>query len=262
MKSNIGIVSLVLVLMAASSLVSMFSVLRIDSIIHGDLYRFGLEFSYQWALPYWTMTTIIFAVGWFNIILSFAFQFYVLLYSRKETTVQETPKILEPTPPIEIAETAQKLDEQTPEKVEAPIEEQEEPMPSQESEQPAENVETTLEEFLQPQTETSVEATDGVVETHPEEERPSEIEPENPVEEQQPQESQPTEQQPTEQQPTIENQEPQPSTNEAEQQPIEEKTEDNQPVTEVPVEAEEQQPTQTTTSEDTNPQAPAESSQN
>jgi hypothetical protein len=230
--------------MAASSLVSMFSVLRIDSIVRGDLYRFGLEFSYQWALPYWTMTTIIFAVGWFNIILSFAFQFYVLLYRRKETIAQETPKQLEPTPHIETAKTTHKSDEQLPEKVEAPVEGPQEPMPSQESEQPAENVETTLEEFLQPQTETSAEATNGVVKTD-QEEQPSETEHENPVEEQQPEESQrPPETQPTEQQPTTE------------------KPEDTQPAVEVPVEPEEQQPTQTTTSEDTNPQPLAESSQN
>jgi hypothetical protein len=248
MKSSIGIVSLVLVLMAASSLVSMFSVLRIDSIVRGDLYRFGLEFSYQWALPYWTMTTIIFAVGWFNIIISFAFQFYVLLYSRKEDIAQEAPRQLEPTPSQEIAVIPQKTDEQSPEKVEEPIEEPEEPLPLQESEQPVENVETTPDEVPQAQTETLVEATTGVAET-PSEEQPSEIEPENPAEEQQSPESQPTEQQPV-----TETQEPQPSTNEAEQQTTTEKTEDTQPVSDVPVVPEGQQPAQTTTSENTNPQ--------
>jgi hypothetical protein len=256
MKSNTGVVSLVLVLMASSSLVSMVSVLRIDSIIHGDLYKFGLQFSYQWALPYWTMTTIVFAVGWFNIIVSIAFQFYVLLYNRKEVPAQETPSQLEPTPTKEVAETTQKPDEQTPEKFGTPHEESAEPLPPQESEQPVENVETTPEEVPQTQTETPVEATDGVAEPYPEE-HPSEAQPETPAEEQQPQESQPTEQQPA-----TESQEPQPSTNEAEQQTTTEKPDDTQPVVEVPVASEEQQPTQTTTSEDANPPQQVEPSQN
>jgi hypothetical protein len=85
MRSKVsGINSLVLVLVAFSSLVSMFALTRIDNIVHRDLYNYGLTFSYKWAMPYWTMTTIVFAMGWFNIIIACAFQFYVLTYGRKE----------------------------------------------------------------------------------------------------------------------------------------------------------------------------------
>jgi len=99
MRSNTsGTVSLALVLVAAASLVSMISTLKIDSIVHGDLYRFGLEFSYRWAIPYWTMTTVVFAMGWFNIITAIAFQFYVLIYGRKEAFRTEAPIIIEPQP--------------------------------------------------------------------------------------------------------------------------------------------------------------------
>ncbi len=85
MKSNIsGITALVLVLVAFSSLVSMIALTRIDNIVHRDLYRYDLKFSYGWAMPYWTMTTLVFAMGWFNIIIAIAFQFYVLLYGRKK----------------------------------------------------------------------------------------------------------------------------------------------------------------------------------
>jgi len=101
MKPNtVNIVSLVLVLMAASSLVSMISAFKIDQIVHGDLYRYGLEFSYKWAMPYWTLTTIVFGMGWFNIIIAIAFQFYMLLYGRKEAlTPTEIPT--EPTPTLQ-----------------------------------------------------------------------------------------------------------------------------------------------------------------
>ncbi|MFQ6074450.1 MAG: hypothetical protein ACE5KC_04440, partial [Candidatus Bathyarchaeia archaeon] len=90
MKSDISSInSLVLVLVAFSSLLSMFALTRIDNIVHQDLYRYGLRFSYEWAMPYWTMTTLVFIMGWFNIIITCAFQFYVLLYGRKEAPKPE-----------------------------------------------------------------------------------------------------------------------------------------------------------------------------
>lgn len=95
MKSNVGSAySWILLLFAASSLLSMIGLTQIDKIVHHDLYRYGLQFSYQWAMPYWTMTAIVFAVGWFNIILAITFQFYVLLSRRTEaevSTVQAEP---------------------------------------------------------------------------------------------------------------------------------------------------------------------------
>lgn len=97
---HVSIVSLVLVLTATSSLVSMISTYKIDQIIHGDLYNYGLHFSYQWAMPYWTMTTIVFAMGWLNIIIAIAFQFYMLIYGRKEVlTPIEIPT--KPTPTLQ-----------------------------------------------------------------------------------------------------------------------------------------------------------------
>ena len=89
MKSKVsGIYSLILVLVAFSSLVSMFSLTRIDSMIRQDLYRYGLRFSYEWALPYWTLSSLVFVMGWVNIILACAFQFYVFLYGRKREEVK------------------------------------------------------------------------------------------------------------------------------------------------------------------------------
>jgi hypothetical protein len=85
MKTNVsGITSLVLVLIAFTSLISMFALTRIDNIVHKDLYNYGLRFSYKWAMPYWTMTTLVFAMGWVNIFIAIVFQFYVLLYGRRE----------------------------------------------------------------------------------------------------------------------------------------------------------------------------------
>jgi len=48
-------VRIVLVLWLVSGVFVLFLLGRIDQIVHGDLYGFGLQFSYVWATPYWTL---------------------------------------------------------------------------------------------------------------------------------------------------------------------------------------------------------------
>jgi hypothetical protein len=60
--------------MAATSVVLMICLYQIDIIVHGTLYNYGLQFSYNWAGPYWKLTQIGFTVGWLNIIIAFAVQ--------------------------------------------------------------------------------------------------------------------------------------------------------------------------------------------
>lgn len=84
--SGLTPITLVPLLMAAFSLVSMIGTLQVDRIVHGQLYNYGLQFSYQWAGPYWTVTALIFAMGWFNILSALAFQIYVVTYERRQAT--------------------------------------------------------------------------------------------------------------------------------------------------------------------------------
>jgi len=76
-------VSGVLVLIAVSSLFSMVGLLQMDRIIHQDLYRFGLNFSYMWATPYWTLINFVFVLGWFNILMAIGFIFYRVMQRKK-----------------------------------------------------------------------------------------------------------------------------------------------------------------------------------
>jgi outer membrane biosynthesis protein TonB len=55
----------------------------VDNIVHGTLYNYGLQFSYDWAVPYWRLTQIAFALGWINIITAFAIQANNLRMKRK-----------------------------------------------------------------------------------------------------------------------------------------------------------------------------------
>jgi len=177
MKFTAGsIVSLVLVLMATSSLISMISTLKIDAIVHGDLYRYGLQFSYGWALPYWTMTTLVFAMGWFNIIAAVAFQFYVLIYGRKEALGTEVSKEPETKPtekieeyeeqavePVEEAEREPKETQTVVEDTSQP--EQTETIPAEEAEEQKEQEPKTAEESEVETKETSTPARETEQET-------------------------------------------------------------------------------------------------
>jgi hypothetical protein len=84
-------ISLVLVLLAGASLVSMLATLRIDSIVHQTLYNYGLQFSTQWANPYWTMAAIVFSMGWFTILSSIAFELHLVMHRLHMPSQREAP---------------------------------------------------------------------------------------------------------------------------------------------------------------------------
>jgi hypothetical protein len=86
-------VSLILILMAGASLVSMFATFRIDHIVHHDLYNYGLQFSTQWAIPYWTMAAIVFSMGWLIILTSIAFELHLVMHRRHKLPEPEAPSV-------------------------------------------------------------------------------------------------------------------------------------------------------------------------
>ena len=159
-----GGMSLVLVIVAASSLVSMIGLFQVDRIVNQDLYQYGLKFSYVWAMPYWTITKLIFATGWFNIIAAIAFHLYILAYGQKETQQIEphtekqayNTEIIETTPIIKEEKT-----EPEPEtKPTEPVEQQKE-----QELKPTESVEEKPKEAQAPITETQTQAEEKKEET-------------------------------------------------------------------------------------------------
>lgn len=79
-----GIGNWVLIAMAAASFISMIAAFSVYSIISNDFYRYGLEFSYGWAIPYWNAIGTIFAMAWFSIVAAIAFQVYRIIIIRRE----------------------------------------------------------------------------------------------------------------------------------------------------------------------------------
>ncbi len=84
-------VSLVLILMASASLVSMLATLRIDNIVHHDLYGYGLQFNTEWAVPYWRTAAVVFSMGWLIILMSIAFELRLLLLRLHRSPEPEIP---------------------------------------------------------------------------------------------------------------------------------------------------------------------------
>ena len=84
MKSRSNATSWVVILMAATSLVTMICLWQIDQIVHGTLYEYGLTFNLQWATQYWTFARFAFAMGWINIIAAIAVQLYSVALRQRE----------------------------------------------------------------------------------------------------------------------------------------------------------------------------------
>lgn len=66
-------VRVVLILWLVSALFAVYLLLRVDWIVHNQLYDFGLQFSHDWALGYWAVVRGIFVFLAVPIVLSIAY---------------------------------------------------------------------------------------------------------------------------------------------------------------------------------------------
>ena len=110
-------VSLVLILMAGASLVSMLATLNIDHIINHDLYSYGLQFSSKWAVPYWTLVAVVFSMGWFIIVSAMAVEVHFLVVHRRNRLRESealgvSPEQVQNRTPIAETKPSDKLDEE------------------------------------------------------------------------------------------------------------------------------------------------------
>jgi hypothetical protein len=83
MRGIEGIGNWILVIMAATSCISMIAVLSLNTIISQQLPSYGLQFNYSWAIPYWNIISLVFVMAWVNIIAAVAFQVYRIRTIRK-----------------------------------------------------------------------------------------------------------------------------------------------------------------------------------
>ena len=76
MKIPSQIVNWVPVVMAACSLASIVALFQIDALVHQTLYTYGLQFSNNWAVPYWDAMRIVFAMTWIVVVAAIGLQLY------------------------------------------------------------------------------------------------------------------------------------------------------------------------------------------
>ena len=61
------------------SLVILYAFTQIDAIVNQTLYGHGLQFSYDWATPYWNVSGILVAMGWAIVVVAGLFQAYLIM---------------------------------------------------------------------------------------------------------------------------------------------------------------------------------------
>jgi len=86
---NPSAIGTILILMAAASVFTMFSLTQINYIVHNDLYNYNLQFSYRWAMPYWVFSGIVFGLSWVNISLSIIVTLYIFKKTRKSASASK-----------------------------------------------------------------------------------------------------------------------------------------------------------------------------
>jgi len=64
---------------AVCGVVSLYAFSQIDTIVHKTLYGYGLQFSYDWATPYWNIADVVMAMGWVIVGLAVISQVYLLI---------------------------------------------------------------------------------------------------------------------------------------------------------------------------------------
>jgi uncharacterized Zn-finger protein len=59
-RESAWIMRLVVIVWIVSSVFVMFLVNKLDAIVHGELYDYGLQFSFAWATPFWSFERLIY----------------------------------------------------------------------------------------------------------------------------------------------------------------------------------------------------------
>lgn len=90
----------VLVLWLVSAAFVVFLLGQIDWVVHHELYNYGLQFSLDWASPYWTFLWVIYVFLALPAVLSIAYFCLEVWRFFKGGKVAETPKTVQPSKPI------------------------------------------------------------------------------------------------------------------------------------------------------------------
>jgi len=96
------------VLVLDATVTAAYSLTLLDNIVHGTLYNFGLQFSYDWANPYWMLLRIVLAMmvlaAVFNVV-SFVYVYRKYIYTKPQATETRVEKKVISSPTSTVLET-------------------------------------------------------------------------------------------------------------------------------------------------------------
>jgi hypothetical protein len=80
LRSVDAVFRIVPIAVAACALVSLYAFSQVDDIVNQTMYNYGLQFSLNWANPYWSMAYVLDAMAWLITGLAIAVEAYLFVY--------------------------------------------------------------------------------------------------------------------------------------------------------------------------------------
>lgn len=115
-KINSWTVGSALIIISVTSVLTIFGLTQLDQIVHGDLYYFGLVFSYRWAAPFWLYSAAVIGLAWFNIAGSIAIIYHVFGKNSQIPSLEEeqakqsvAQEALQPETDVEVESVEEQL---------------------------------------------------------------------------------------------------------------------------------------------------------
>ena len=91
---------LFIILILSMTASAVYSLTLFDKLVHGTLYHYGLQFSYDWAIPYWTIMRIIQALVGLSAVVTLTSMIYVYrkhIYAKPQMKTTVTEKMVAPS---------------------------------------------------------------------------------------------------------------------------------------------------------------------
>ena len=93
MKAASRIASWVPTVIAVCSLISIIGLFQLDTLVNGTLYAYNLQFSSDWAIPYWNIIRTVFATTWIVAIAAIGLQLYNAMRKTEKNSEEPEQKL-------------------------------------------------------------------------------------------------------------------------------------------------------------------------
>lgn len=82
------------IIVVVCALVSIAMLFQIDTLINKTLYSYELQFSNEWAVPYWSLIRTVFAMTWVIVITAIGLQVYNIAEKKAKKAIEGEPRMV------------------------------------------------------------------------------------------------------------------------------------------------------------------------